>query len=100
MWKTTTRETTTSIKQETRTEVEMLVPEKPEMTSNLYVFGALPPSENLNVNVRSKKTVESAPDTLDKTSPEEIDRVEGDMKRANENICRRIEDSVASSRRQ
>lgn len=100
VWKTTTRETTTSIKQETRTEVEMLVPEKPEMTSNLYVFGALPPSENLNVNVRSKKTVESAPDTLDKTSPEEIDRVEGDMKRANENICRRIEDSVASSRRQ
>ena len=100
VWKTTTRETTTSIKQETRTEVEMLVPEKPEMTSNLYVFGALPPSENLNVNVRSKKTVESTPDTLDKTSPEEIDRVEGDMKRANENICRRIEDSVASSRRQ
>jgi len=100
VWKTTTRETTTSIKQETRTEVEMLVPEKPEMTSNLYVFGALPPSENLNVNVRSKKTVESTPDTLDKTSPEEVDRVEGEMKRANENICRRIEDSVASSRRQ
>ncbi|KAJ7353789.1 Rho guanyl-nucleotide exchange factor [Desmophyllum pertusum] len=56
-------------------------------------------AENLNVEVRSKKTVESTPDTLDKTSPEEIDRVEGNMKTANENICRRIEDSVASSRR-
>lgn len=99
VWKTTTREMTTSIKQETRTEVEMLVPENPEMTSNLYVFGALPPSENLNVEVRSKKTVESTPDTLDKTSPEEVGKLERDMQMANESICRRIEESVASSRR-
>lgn len=97
VWKTTTRETTTSIKQETRTEVEMLVPEKPEMMSNLYVFGALPSSENLSVEVRSKKTVESTPDTSENTSPEEINRVEGGMKRANENICRKIEDSVANT---
>lgn len=99
VWKTTTRETTTSIKQETRTEVEMLVPEKPEMTSNLYVFGALPPSENLNVEVKSKTSVESTPDTMDKTSPKEIDKVEREMQTANENICRRIEESVANSRR-
>ena len=99
VWKTTTRETTTSIKQETRTEVEMLVPEKHEMTSNLYLFGALPLAENLNVEVRSKKTVESTPDTLEKTSPEEVAKVETDMQTANENICRRIEESVANSRR-
>lgn len=99
VWKTTTKETTTSIKQETRTEVEMLVPEKREMTSNLYLYGTLPPSENLNVEVRSKKTVESNADTLDKTSPEEIDKVGRDMKTANENICRKIEESVANSRR-
>lgn len=99
VWKTTTKETTTSIKQETRTEVEMLVPEKREMTSNLYLYGTLPPSENLNVEVRSKKTVESNADTLEKTSPEEIDKVGRDMKTANENICRKIEESVANSRR-
>lgn len=99
VWKTTTKETTTSIKQETRTEVEMLVPEKREMTSNLYLYGTLPPSENLNVEVRSKKTVESNADTLEKTSPEEIDKVGTDMKTANENICRKIEESVANSRR-
>lgn len=99
VWKTTTKETTTSIKQETRTEVEMLVPEKREMTSNLYLYGTLPPSENLNVEVRSKKTVESNADTLEKTSPEEIDKVGRDMKAANENICRKIEESVANSRR-
>ena len=99
VWKTTTRETTTSIKQETRTEVEMLVPEKREMTSNLYVYGALPPSENLNVEVKSKTSVESTPDTMDKTSPTKIDKVEREMQTANENICRRIEESVASSRR-
>lgn len=99
IWKTTTKETTTSIKQETRTEVEMLVPEKREMTSNLYLYGTLPPSENLNVEVRSKKTVESNADTLEKTSPEEIDKVGRDMKTANENICRKIEESVANSRR-
>lgn len=99
VWKTTTRETTTSIKQETRTEVEMLVPEQPEMTSNLYVYGALPPSENLNVEVRSKKTVESTPDTMEKTSEREVDIVEREMQAANENICRRIEESLASSRR-
>lgn len=99
VWKTTTKETTTSIKQETRTEVEMLVPEKREMTSNLYLYGTLPPSENLNVEVRSKKTVESNTDTLEKTSPEEIDKVGRDMKTANENICRKIEESVANSRR-
>lgn len=99
VWKTTTKETTTSIKQETRTEVEMLVPEKREMTSNLYLYGTLPPSENLNVDVRSKKTVESNADTLEKTSPEEIDKVGRDMKTANENICRKIEESVANSRR-
>ena len=75
----------------------MLVPEKPEMMSNLYVFGALPSSENLSVEVRSKKTVESTPDTSENTSPEEINRVEGGMKRANENICRKIEDSVANT---
>ena len=99
VWKTTTRETTTSIKQETKTEVEMLVPEKPEMTSNLFVFGALPPSENLTVEVRSKKTVESTPDTLEMTSPKEIDRVEREMQAANESICRKIEESLASTRR-
>lgn len=99
VWKTTTKETTTSIKQETRTEVEMLVPEKREMTSNLYLYGTLPPSENLNIEVRSKKTVESNADTLEKTSPEEIDKVGRDMKTANENICRKIEESVANSRR-
>lgn len=99
VWKTTTKETTTSIKQETRTEVEMLVPEKREMTSNLYLYGTLPPSENLNVEVRSKKTVESNAGTLEKTSPEEIDKVGRDMKTANENICRKIEESVANSRR-
>ena len=99
VWKTTTKETTTSIKQETKTEVEMLVPEKREMTSNLYLYGTLPPSENLNVEVRSKKTVESNADTLEKTSPQEIDKVGRDMKTANENICRKIEESVASSRR-
>lgn len=99
VWKTTTKETTTSIKQETRTEVEMLVPEKREMTSNLYLYGTFPPSENLNVEVRSKKTVESNADTLEKTSPEEIDKVGRDMKTANENICRKIEESVANSRR-
>lgn len=99
VWKTTTKETTTSIKQETRTEVEMLVPEKREMTSNLYLYGTLPSSENLNVEVRSKKTVESNADTLEKTSPEEIDKVGRDMKTANENICRKIEESVANSRR-
>lgn len=99
VWKTTTKETTTSIKQETRTEVEMLVPEKREITSNLYLYGTLPPSENLNVEVRSKKTVESNADTLEKTSPEEIDKVGRDMKTANENICRKIEESVANSRR-
>lgn len=99
IWKTTTRETTTSIKQETRTEVEMLVPEKPEMTSNLYVFGALPPSENLTVEVRSKKTVESTPDTMEMTSTKEIDRVEREMQAANESICRKIEESLASTRR-
>ena len=99
VWKTTTKETTTSIKQETKTEVEMLVPEKREMTSNLYLYGTLPPSENLNVEVRSKKTVESNADTLEKTSPEEIDKVGRDMKTANENICRKIEESVANSRR-
>lgn len=99
VWKTTTKETTTSIKQETRTEVEMLVPEKREMTSNLYLYGTLPPSENLNVEVRSKKTVESNADTLEKTTPEEIDKVGRDMKTANENICRKIEESVANSRR-
>lgn len=99
VWKTTTKETTTSIKQETRTEVEMLVPEKREMTSNLYLYGTLPPSENLNVEVRSKKTVESNTDTLEKTSPEEIDKVGRDMKTANENICGKIEESVANSRR-
>lgn len=99
VWKTTTRETTTSIKQETRTEVEMLVPEQPEMTSNLYVYGALPPSENLNVEVRSKKTVESTPDTMEKTSEREVDKVEREMQATNENICRRIEESLASSRR-
>ena len=99
VWKTTTKETTTSIKQETRTEVEMLVPENREMTSNLYLYGTLPPSENLNVEVRSKKTVESNADTLEKTSPEEIDKVGRDMKTANENICRKIEESVANSRR-
>lgn len=99
VWKTTTKETTTSIKQETRSEVEMLVPEKREMTSNLYLYGTLPPSENLNVEVRSKKTVESNADTLEKTSPEEIDKVGRDMKTANENICRKIEESVANSRR-
>ena len=99
VWKTTTKETTTSIKQETRTEVEMLVPEKREMTSNLYLYGTLPPSENLNVEVRSKKTVESNADTLEKTTPEEIDKVGRYMKTANENICRKIEESVANSRR-
>lgn len=99
VWKTTTKETTTSIKQETKTEVEMLVPEKREMTSNLYLYGTLPPSENLNVEVRSKKTVESNADTLEKTSPQEIDKVGRDMKTANENICRKIEESVANSRR-
>ena len=99
VWKTTTKETTTSIKQETRTEVEMLVPEKREITSNLYLYGTLPPSENLNVEVRSKKTVESNADTLEKTSPEEIDKVGRDMKTANENICRKIEESAANSRR-
>lgn len=37
-WKTTTRETTTSVKQETRTEVETLVPEAPEVTSKYYTY--------------------------------------------------------------
>jgi hypothetical protein len=37
-WKTTTRETTTSVKQETRTEVETLVPEMPEITSRYYLY--------------------------------------------------------------
>lgn len=77
----------------------MLVLEKFEMILNLYVFGVLLFFENLNVNVRSKKIVESIFDILDKISFEEIDRVEGDMKRVNENICRRIEDFVVSSRR-
>ena len=99
VWKTTTRETTTSIRQETRTEVEMLIPEKPEMTSKIYLFGALQPSENLDVHVHSKTTLESTPDTSNKTSSKETERVEGDMKTANENICRRIEDSLAKSHR-
>lgn len=75
----------------------MLVLEKFEMILNLYVFGVLLFFENLNVNVRSKKIVESIFDILDKISFEEIDRVEEDMKRVNENICRRIEDFVVSS---
>lgn len=37
-WKTTTRETTTSVKQETRTEVETLAPEAPEVTSQYYMY--------------------------------------------------------------
>lgn len=77
----------------------MLVLEKFEMILNLYVFGVLLFFENLNVNVWLKKIVESIFDILDKISFEEIDRVEGDMKRVNENICRRIEDFVVSSRR-
>lgn len=75
----------------------MLVLEKFEMILNLYVFGVLLFFENLNVNVWLKKIVESIFDILDKISFEEIDRVEGDMKRVNENICRRIEDFVVSS---
>lgn len=51
------------------------------------------------MEVQSKKTVESTPDTLDETSPEEVGKLERDMQMANESICRRIEESVASSRR-
>lgn len=37
-WKTTTRETTTSVKQETRTELETLRSEKPEVTSKYVTY--------------------------------------------------------------
>lgn len=37
-WKTTTRETTTSVKQETRTELETLQSEKPEATSKYVTY--------------------------------------------------------------
>lgn len=95
IWKTTTRETVTSIKQETRTEVEMLIPEQREMTSNLYVYGAASPPEHLEVQVRSRKALENISDTLDNVESTEAEKMEQDMKNANEGICRRIEDSLA-----
>lgn len=97
-WKTTTRETTTSVKQETRTEIEMLVPERPEMTSNLYVYESEPPiPEAVDVTVRSKVAFESSPDSLQQIDDAQIEKVEGDIQQANENICRRTEDSLNTS---
>ena len=97
-WRTTTRETTTSVKQETRTEIEMLVPERPEVTSNLYVYGSEPqPLEEIGVTVRSKAVLESTPDSLSQIERTGAGKIERDMQQANENICRRLEESLGAS---
>lgn len=74
----------------------MLVLEKLEMMLNFYVFGVLFSFENLSVEVWFKKIVESILDILENISLEEINRVEGGMKRVNENICWKIEDFVVN----
>lgn len=74
----------------------MLVLEKLEMVLNFYVFGVLFSFENLSVEVWFKKIVESILDILENISLEEINRVEGGMKRVNENICWKIEDFVVN----
>lgn len=74
----------------------MLVLEKLEMMLNFYVFGVLFSFENLSVEVWFMKIVESILDILENISLEEINRVEGGMKRVNENICWKIEDFVVN----
>lgn len=99
-WRTTTRETTTSVKQETRTEIEMLVPERPEVTSNLYVYESEPQVQGeVSVTVRSKAALESSPDSLRQIEGTELENLEGDIKQANENICRKLESSLSTSRK-
>lgn len=57
----------------------MFVLEKFEMILNFFVFGVLLFLENLTVEVRFKKIVESIFDILEMISFKEIDRVEREM---------------------
>lgn len=111
-WRTTTRETTTSVKKETRTELEVFVAQKARRTGDYFPDGQMA-SEKLEIQVRSRSVLTGKiPATSRALEPggsgkhTELVVVEGDVvtqpepeteneiERANEEICLKIENAL------
>lgn len=109
-WRTTTRETTTSVKKETRTELEVFVAQKTRRTGDYFPDGQMA-SEKLEIQVRSRSVLTGTmPATSRALEPDgsgkhtELVIVEGEVlsqpepeeeiKRANEEICLKIENAL------